>query len=131
MASIRKEIVIDAAAADAWDAVRDVGAVHTRLARGFVTATRLEPGARVVTFVNGFEARELIVDVDDAQRRIAYSVVGGSVKHHNASMQILEEGARRSRMVWITDVLPNEAAAQLATMIDQGAEAMRRTLSGT
>ena len=37
MASIRREIVIEARPADVWDAIRDVGAVHTRLAPGFVT----------------------------------------------------------------------------------------------
>lgn len=129
MACIRKEIPLDAAAEDVWDAVRDIGAVHRRLARDFVTSTRLEPGARVVTFANGFVARELIVDVDDAQRRVAYSVTGGAATHHNASMQVLAEGEQRSRLVWITDVLPNEVVPQLAAMIDQGAEAMRRTLS--
>lgn len=129
MACIRKEMPIDAAAEDVWDAVRDIGAVHRRLARDFVTSTRLEPGARVVTFANGFVARELIVDVDDAQRRVAYSVTGGAATHHNASMQVLAEGEQRSRLVWITDVLPNEVVPQFAAMIDQGAEAMRRTLS--
>jgi hypothetical protein len=129
MASIRKDIVIDAAAADVWDAVRDIGAIHARLARGFVTGTRLEQGARVVTFANGLVVRELIVDIDDTQRRIAYSVTGGSPQHHNASMQIFEDGARRSRMVWITDLLPNEIAPRFAAMIEQGAEAMRQTLS--
>jgi len=36
MASIRKEILIDAPPEDVWAAVRDVGAVHRRLAPGFV-----------------------------------------------------------------------------------------------
>ena len=50
MASIREEMVIDASPDAVWDALRDVGALHTRLVPGFVTDTRLEPGARVVTF---------------------------------------------------------------------------------
>ncbi|TMG96892.1 MAG: SRPBCC family protein, partial [Betaproteobacteria bacterium] len=37
MASIHKEIVIDAPARDVWDAVRDVGAVHRRLVPGVLT----------------------------------------------------------------------------------------------
>ena len=54
MSSIRKEILIDAPAQIVWDALRDVGALHTPcLVPGFVTDTRLEPGARVVTFGNG------------------------------------------------------------------------------
>ena len=42
-------------------AVRDIGALHTRLVPGFVTDVKLEPGARVVTFGNGTVAREVIV----------------------------------------------------------------------
>ena len=73
-------------------ALRDVGAVHTRLAPGFVTDVRLEDGARIVTFGNGMVARELIVDVDDDARRVAWSVVGGRMTHHNASAQVFPEG---------------------------------------
>ncbi|HEY8251130.1 MAG TPA: SRPBCC family protein [Burkholderiales bacterium] len=46
MASIRREFLIDARPTDVWEAVRDIGALHTRLVPGFVTACRLEPGAR-------------------------------------------------------------------------------------
>ena len=37
MASILTEILLDASPAEVWDAVRDVGAVHRRLAPGFVS----------------------------------------------------------------------------------------------
>ena len=70
MATIRKEILIDAPSDRVWGAVRDVGAVHKRLAPGVVVDTRLEGGARVVTFGNGLVVRELIVDVDDEARRL-------------------------------------------------------------
>ncbi len=129
MASIRREIVIDAPPETVWSAVRDVGAVHERLARGFVTDTRLDGDARVVTFANGTVVRELIVDLDDAARRVAYAVVGGRMTHHNASMQVLAEGERHSRLVWITDLLPNEAAEMIGGMIEQGSAAMQRTLA--
>ena len=76
MASIRKEISTTADADDVWDALRDVGALHTRLVPGFVTDTKLEPGARIVTFGNGMVARELIVTVDESERRVVWSGVG-------------------------------------------------------
>ena len=97
MASIRREIVIDAPPETVWAAVRDVGAVHERLARGFVTDVRLGGDARIVTFANGLTVRELIVDIDDAARRVAYAVVGGQPTHHSASMQVFGEGEERSR----------------------------------
>ena len=95
MASIHKEIVIDAPPELIWDAVRDVGAVHKRLARQFVVDTRLEGDSRLVTFADGTVVRELIVDVDDDARRVAYAVVEWRARHHHASMQVLptEPGA--------------------------------------
>jgi len=129
MASIRKETVIEASPERVWDAVRDVGAVHERLAPGFVVDTRLEAGARVVTFANGLVARELIVDVDDEARRLAWAVVGSPrLTHHNASMQVFDDGARGSRVVWIADLLPSEIAGTIAAMIEEGLGAMKKTL---
>ena len=128
MASVRKEILIDAPTDQIWDALRDVGALHTRLAVGFVTDVRMEPGARVVTFANGVVARELIVAVDDAARRVAWAVVGGAMTHHNASAQVFADGANRTRFVWIADLLPDEMAPGVAAMMDQGLAAITRTL---
>ena len=125
MASVHREIVIARPPAEVWDALADVGALHTRLAPGFVTDCRLEPGARVVTFANGMVARELIVDVDAERRRVAWSVVGGRLSHHNASAQVLAAGNDATRFVWIADFLPDEHAPALATMIEQGMKAMK------
>jgi carbon monoxide dehydrogenase subunit G len=129
MASIRREIVIDTRPEAVWDAVRDVGAVHERLAPGFVVDTRLEEGARVVTFASGLVARELIVDVDDAARRLVWAVVGSPrLTHHNASLQVFAEDERRSRVVWIADLLPNEIAGYIAGLVEQGLGTMKKTL---
>jgi carbon monoxide dehydrogenase subunit G len=128
MASIRKEFVIEARPEAVWDAVRDIGALHKRLVPGFVTGCRLEEGARIVTFGNGMVVKELIVDLDDATRRLAWSATGGRLTHHNASMQIFAEGDKRTRAVWTADLLPNEMAQQIAAMIDQGCAAIKKTL---
>ncbi len=128
MASIRREIHLEAGAEQVWDAIADVGAVHTRLAPGFVIDTRLEGGARVVTFGNGLVARELIVDVDHGSRRLVWAVVGGRPTHHNASLQVVAEAERRSRVIWIADLLPNELASPIASLIDQGMAVMKKTL---
>ena len=127
MASIHREVFVETGPDLVWDAIRDVGAVHERLAPGFVVDTRLEEGARIVTFGNGVVARELIVDVDEAARRLVWSVVGGRMTHHNASLQVFTEGAK-SRVVWIADLLPNEVAPFIAGMIDQGMAVMKKTM---
>ncbi len=128
MASIRKEIVVSARPERVWAAVRDVGQPHTRLGPGFVVDTRLEGDARVVTFANGLVARELIVDIDDDARRLAYAAVGGRLGHHNASMQVVAEGADHTRIVWVADLLPNDLASTIDAMMEQGSSAMKRTL---
>ena len=77
---------------------------------------------------NGLVARELIVDRDDKARRLAWSVVGGQLTHHNASLQVFAVEAGGSRVVWIVDLLPNDLAGTIAGMIDQGMAAMKGTL---
>ena len=130
MASIRKEILLESSAENVWAAVRDVGALHHRLVPGFVVDTRLEGDARIVTFGNGMVVRELIVDIDDEARRLAWSARGGRLTHHNASVQVFADGARRCRLVWIADLLPNELAGDIRAMIDQAAAVMKKTLDG-
>jgi hypothetical protein len=128
MASIHKEIVIEASPEFVWSAVRDIGAIHLRLAPGFVTDVKLEEGARLVTFGNGLVARELIVDIDDAARRLVWAAVGGRLSHHNASAQVFDAGPGRSRFVWIADLLPHELGPTIAGMIEEGLAAIKTTL---
>src|SRR4029450_11553595 len=65
MASIRKEIHTRANADEVWAALRDVGALHTRLVPGFVVDTVLDGDARIVTFGNGMVIREPIIAIDE------------------------------------------------------------------
>ena len=130
MASICREFLIEVAPENVWAAVRDVGALHWRLAKGFVVDTRLEDGARIVTFANGLIARELIVDINDAARRLVWAAVGGRMTHHNASFQVFAEGGGASRAVWIADLLPHDLAGPIAAMIEEGCAAIKRTLEG-
>ena len=130
MASIFKDVLVDAPADRVWDAMRDVGAIHERLVRGFVTDCRMDGDARVVTFANGLVARELIVDVDDSRRRVAWSARSERLQHHNASLQAFEENGG-TRLVWVADVLPHAMAPAIGAMVEQGLAAMKRTLEGS
>jgi hypothetical protein len=129
MASIHKEIHL-VASDSVWDAVRDFAAVHTRLAPGFVTACKMDGDARIVTFANGTIARELLVDCDDARRRLVYAIVGERIKQHSASAQILDDGPGRSRFIWTVDVLPNEIAPYISAQMDEAVIKMKRKLEG-
>ncbi|MBJ2154783.1 SRPBCC family protein [Variovorax sp. IB41] len=129
MATIYKEFTVEADAAQVWEALRDFGAVHTRLAPGFLTDCKLDgQGARIVSFANGLVARELLMGIDEANRRLAYTITDGKASHHHASAQVFADGEGRSRFVWITDVLPDEFAAYVGPMMEKGGEAMKATL---
>jgi hypothetical protein len=127
MASLHRDIPLDAHPDDVWSAVRDFGALHTRLVPGFVTDTRLDGDARIVTFANGSVAREQLVDCDEARRRLVYAIANERMTHYSASVQVLADGDARSRLIWIVDLLPNEIAPYVDGQMDQAVLAMRKT----
>ncbi len=130
MASISREVVVQAVAERIWSVLKDVGAVATKLAPGVVTQSSLEDGVRHVTFANGLKIEELIVTIDDSAKRVVYAVQGRA-KHHQASMQVVSDGLKQCRFVWITDVLPDDAAPRFANMMDQAIPVIKRTLESS
>jgi hypothetical protein len=132
MASIRKNIRVGASSEKAWDALRDFGAVHERVAPGFVTDSRVDGQDRIVTFVTGAVARERLVSLDDDRRRLVYSVTEGplGLVHHQSSVEVLEgTDGPGCRLIWTTDLLPDDAASVIESMMEQGAATIARTLS--
>jgi carbon monoxide dehydrogenase subunit G len=129
MASIHKDIPIDADPAEVWDAVRDFGALHKRLVPGFVLDTKLDGEARIVSFANGTVARELLVDCDDKRRRLVYAVVSERIKQHSASVQVQSDGDTRARLAWIVDVLPHDIAPYIDGQMEQAALAMQKAFA--
>lgn len=132
MATIRRAIALDAAAGAVWDAVRDFGNVHKRLAPGFVIECEAEQDGeggivRQVTFFNGLQAREYLVTCDDAARRLAYGARGGRASHYNAVVEVIAEHPG-SRLVWTIDLLPDALAGPIGAMVEQAAAIMKRTL---
>jgi hypothetical protein len=128
MASLRKEIVTKAPADRVWSAIRDIGALHTRLVPGFVTDTKLEGDVRIVTFGNGMVVREPIVTIDEQAMRLVWSAEGGVTTHYNASAQVFRIDDDSTRVVWIADFLPDTASGQIATAMDAGLAVMKKTL---
>jgi len=129
MASIRKEVVVEAPPEQVWDALRDWGALHERLVPGFVVDTKLDGEDRIVTFFNGATVREVLIDRNEEARRLAWSVVDGPYTHHNGVAQVFAEGDGHSRFVWTADLLPDAAAPPTAEMMERGAQVVRETLS--
>ena len=130
MASIHKDVALDAPTADVWAAVRDFGALHTRLVPGFVLDTKCDGDVRIVSFANGTVAREVLVDCDDVRQRLVYAVTSERVAQHSASVQVIADGEERCRVVWIVDVLPHAIAGYMSMQMDEAAKAMQRAFPG-
>jgi hypothetical protein len=128
MASVIKDIRIARPVEEVWSALRDVGALHDRLVPGFVVDTVLEGDTRVVTFASGQVVRERIVGIDDAARRVAYTIVDGlsGLEHHAASAQVGEDADGGTRFVWIADLLPDALAGPYGEAMDLGLDAVAR-----
>ena len=129
-ATIRTEIRVDVSPDAAWAAVRDIGAVHTRIARGFAVDSILEGSVRTVTFVDGVlpkVVKEQIVAVDDESRRLAYGAIESRATFHSASLQVVPDGSG-CRLIWITDILPEGFKDVIRRNMELGMAAMKRTL---
>jgi hypothetical protein len=133
MASVRKQILIDASPEHVWDALRDFGAVHERVVPGFVLDTRLDGNDRIVTFASGSVQREPLVDLDDERRRLVYAAVDSAIgaTHYNAAVQVFAEPGGRARVEWLVDFLPHELRDMLDEIMERGAAVMRETLAAT
>jgi uncharacterized protein YndB with AHSA1/START domain len=131
MTSIAVEITTDASPERVWDAIRDIGALHTRLAPGFVLNTELVPEGRRVTFANGPVVIEPIISLNDELRRLAWTAKGSpsGPTHYNAAAQVFARETGGSRVVWTVDILPDEAATPISAMMKQGAAAMSTALA--
>lgn len=127
MASLQRYVDIGQSAEAVWDAVRDYGQLHIRIAPGLVTDTVLEEGGafRTVTFANGMSLREALLGTDDENRRLAWSAASDLWHHHNASLTVTDLGAGKSRTTWIADVLPDEAGETIAMIMEMGLGAMK------
>ena len=128
MATIRSELKTRARPSEVWSAIRDIGALHTRLVPGFVTDTKLEPGARIVTFANGMVLREPIVTLDDEARRLVWTHEGGRARHYNAALQVSELADGLTSVVWTADFLPDDIGGSMSQAIEAGMAAMQRSL---
>jgi carbon monoxide dehydrogenase subunit G len=113
-----------------WDAVRDFGAPHTRLVRGFVSDVEMDGEDRIVTFASGAVQREPLVSVDDEERRLVYSAVDSPLgaTHYNAAVQVIPNGDRGTRLVWQVDFLPNSISSNLDAAMERGVQSIRDTL---
>ncbi|WP_020524592.1 SRPBCC family protein [Catelliglobosispora koreensis] len=128
MASLTKEITIEASADEVWAVIGDFAGGPSRMAPGYVVDARVDGEHRVVTFANGTVAHERFVALDAGSRRIVYAIEGERIVHDNASMQVLEDGPERCRLIWIHDFLPDAIAPVIESGMTQALGVIKHTL---
>ena len=128
MATLQNEVELKAPAARVWEALADFHAVDRRVAPGFVTRSQPDGEARIVTFSNGTDARELLVSSDASKRRLVYAIANERLRHYNAAVQVVAEGEDRCRFIWTVDFLPNELADYIAGQMDLALKVIKPTL---
>jgi len=128
MATLRKELELKAPAACVWEALADFQAVDKRVAPGFVTRSEPDGDARIVTFHNDTQAREMLVSSDGAARRLVYAIANDRLRHYNAAVEVAAEAEGRCRFIWTVDFLPNELADYIAGQMDLALKVIKPTL---
>ncbi len=126
MVTILRDVSVNLPVAEVWERLRQVGKAHELFA-GVLVDGRIEGEVRTVTFANGMVVNEHILGVDEASRRVAYSVVDGPFERHAASMQALAEGGG-SRVVWFSDFKPDALAEMVTPLMEAGLAALRANL---
>jgi carbon monoxide dehydrogenase subunit G len=118
MASVLKQITVAALPDTVWKALCDFGAAHRQMAPGVLADCRLEGEERVVTFANGLVLHERLLDIDEAERRLAYTARGGAATYHHAAFRVAPDGDG-TLLSWRVDLLPHEIAPQVSGLMDQ------------
>ena len=110
MATIQKEVELAVSAEELWARVSDVGGLSRLL--NVVEKSSVDGDERSCVLADGAELSEAIVAVDDALRRVAYTITAGPfpLEFHAASMQVSDAGGGRSTFCWTTDLKPDSLA---------------------
>ncbi len=121
MATIHREIPIDTTVEAAWSKLSDLQRVHGMLS--ILSDAVVDGDRRVCGLEGGGRLEELILSVDDDRRRVAYAIVDSpfGLDFHAASMSVVADGDS-ARLVWTTDMKPDEAADQIAGLIESETE---------
>jgi hypothetical protein len=60
-------------------------------------------------FAAAWWSENSIIDIDEADRRLVWSAMGGRTTHYNASAQVFAVEARLTKVAWIADFCPTRS----------------------
>lgn len=127
MARIEKTIDIDRSADDVWAVVGDIGAISTWLPA--IGESSFHDGVRECTMDGGGTLHEQISNHDDANRSYEYEITEAPMplEHHHAWMSV-EEIDGGSRVTWITEIAPDDMAAAMEPVFEEGMQSLKAHL---
>jgi hypothetical protein len=128
MASIIKEIEVNADAGEAWKRVADAGGVDKLV--GMITACRLEGDRRYCTMADGSKVVERVISIDHPNMRLAYTITEGPIplEYHSASMQV-HGSDKGTRLVWTWDFKPDGLSEAIEPILKTAADSIRAALA--
>ncbi|HUF32992.1 MAG TPA: SRPBCC family protein [Acidimicrobiales bacterium] len=130
MARIEKTIEIDRSPGEVWNVVGDVYNIADWLP-ALSASKKLDNGNRQCTMEGGGDLEEEITSVDDANRRLEYTITTAPmpIDSHRATMEVADNDGS-STVTWVTEVTPDEIGPALEPMFDQGLVALKERLEG-
>jgi hypothetical protein len=119
MASVIREFTVNASVEEVWKVVGNFANGPLKFAPSVFVGCQLKtPDTRVLAFADGNSATEQLISCDEKTHRVAWRWVDENIIHDNTVMQVSAADAKKSRVIWSHDVLPNEAAKWLAPTMD-------------
>lgn len=128
MATIHKQFKINAPSDRVWSKMSDLAGVHSLL--GMLTNAKVDGDMRVCQTHNGASLKELIVSVDNKEKRLVYAIIESpfNFEFHSASWQAISDGDR-TIFEWYTDLKPDRLAETIELIIDGERENIIKGLS--
>jgi len=127
-ASVRREVVIEVGADEAWAVVGRPETLHEWFP-GIVDCT-VEGDRRTITLRTGLSLDETILTNDPLQRRFQYRISGGLFREHLGSIDVIALGERRCLVTYASDVDPATMAIVLGGATGGALDELRGQLEG-
>jgi carbon monoxide dehydrogenase subunit G len=127
-ASVRREVVIEVSADEAWAVVGRPETLHEWFP-GIVDCA-VEGDRRTITLGTGMSLDETILTNDPLQRRFQYRITGGFFREHLGSLDVIPLGEHRCLVTYASDADPATMAIVLGGATGGALTELRRQLEG-
>lgn len=129
MADGKAEVSIDRSPDEVWKVVREFGGLDEWMPG--VESCSVEGDVRTIGMM-GIEVKEQLRGVDEAARRISYSVVEspmGNLESHLATIAVDADGTG-SHVTWSVDVVPDDLLALFVPIYEGSVAALKTKIEG-